>query len=153
MSHTTNILLIEPDTRLAHTYAAALHGAGYKVRAATTAQNGIFAADTHTPDLIILELQLVSHSGIEFLYELRSYPEWQGIPVIVLSHVPPAEFLDSWDLLQTGLGVAKYVYKPRTTLTKLLQTVAEFAPLASNISISTAPATPRVIPAKAGIQA
>ena len=127
-----NILLIEPDTQLAGTYAAALRTVGYQVRTATTAQDGIFAADDQAPDIIILELQLVSHSGIEFLYELRSYPEWQSIPVIVLSHVPPAEFIDSWDLLSTGLGVVKYVYKPRTTLTKLLQSVAEFAPIPAN---------------------
>jgi len=132
-----NILLIEPDTQLACTYAEALHSAGHVVRQAATAQTGIFAADEHTPDLIILELQLVSHSGIEFLYELRSYPEWQSIPVVALTHIPPAEFIDCWDLLEKQLGVTKYVYKPRTTLLKLLNTVSEFAP-------QTAPA---VIPA------
>ncbi len=120
-----NILLIEPDTLLARTYTAALAAAEHTVEHATTAQAGIFAADRRTPDLIILELQLVSHSGIEFLYELRSYPEWQALPVIVLSQVPPAEFIDSWDLLQHSLGVQTYLYKPRTTLTKLLTTVAK----------------------------
>jgi DNA-binding response OmpR family regulator len=123
-----DVLLIEPDRQLAATYTAALQSAGHAVRHATTAQDGIFLADERTPELIILELQLVSHGGIEFLYELRSYPEWQAIPVIANTHVPPAEFMDSWDLLERGLGVAKYVYKPRTTLVKFLRTVAEFAP-------------------------
>ena len=125
------ILLIEPDRQLAQTYKATLESAGHRVCHATTAQDAIFAADAQTPELIILELQLVSHSGIEFLYELRSYPEWQSIPVIALTHVPPAEFLDSWDLLESQLGVQKYVYKPRTTLLKLLNTVSEFAPVAA----------------------
>lgn len=123
-----NILLVEPDIQLAKTYRIALEAAGHSVRTAATAQDGIFRADERAPELILLELQLVSHSGIEFLYELRSYPEWMHIPVVALTHVPPAEFIDSWDLLESQLGVAKYVYKPRTTLVKLLQTVSDFAP-------------------------
>jgi len=118
-----NIQIIEPDKVLANTYAEALRGAGHKVQSSTNAQAAIFAADEHAPDAIVLELQLVSHSGIEFLYELRSYPEWQGIPVIVCSQVPPTEFLSSWELLQTELGVIDYLYKPQTTLVKLCQTV------------------------------
>lgn len=122
-----NILLVEPDTVLAQIYQAALVGQGHRVRTAATAQAAIHAADQYQPELIILELQLVSHSGIEFLYELRSYSEWRDIPVLVLSHVPPTEFVDSWELLHSELGVHTYLYKPRTTLAKLLRTVQEFA--------------------------
>ena len=121
------ILLIEPDTLLAQTYSKALKHSGHRVQVSATAQQAVHQADEHMPELVILELQLVSHSGIEFLYELRSYPEWQDIPVLVLSHVPPTEFVDSWNLLQNELGVKKYLYKPRTSLAKLLNSVNEFA--------------------------
>lgn len=121
-----NILLVEPDMILAKTYFRALTAANHTVICCTNAQQAIFAADKHAPDLVLLELQLVSHSGIEFLYEFRSYAEWQNIPVIVLSQVPPAEFMDSWELLQGELGVTEYLYKPHTTLVKLLQTVEQF---------------------------
>jgi DNA-binding response OmpR family regulator len=121
------ILLVEPDVVLAKTYIRALEHAGHKVIAAGTAQAAIHAADIRTPDLVILEMQLVSHSGIEFLYEFRSYEDWREIPVLAHSQVPMAEFVDTWELLQTELGVAKYLYKPRTTLAKLLQTVNGFA--------------------------
>lgn len=125
-----NILLVEPDMILAKTYFRALKSAGHKVVCCTNAQQAIFAADKTTPDVVLLELQLVSHSGIEFLYEFRSYAEWQEIPAIVLSHVPPAEFMDSWELLQQELGVTVYLYKPHTTLVKLLQTVDNLQPTA-----------------------
>lgn len=121
-----SILLVEPDVVLGRIYQTTLEEAGFTVQLAHTAQAAVHAADTHTPDLVILELQLVSHSGIEFLYELRSYSEWQHIPVLALSHVPPTEFIDSWELLHKELGVAKYLYKPHITLTKLLRTVHEF---------------------------
>jgi len=122
-----NILLIEPDKLLATTYAKALRGEGYAVRHSANAQEAIFNSDNAAPDLVILELQLVSHSGIEFLYEFRSYPEWQDIPVIILSQVPPTEFLHSQKLLRDELGVADYQYKPHTTLVKLLQAVQKTA--------------------------
>jgi DNA-binding response OmpR family regulator len=121
-----NVLLIEPDRLLVQTYAQALERDGHVVVVVGTAQAAIHAADERKPELVILEMQLVSHSGVEFLYEFRSYDDWQAIPVVVLSQVPPGEFIDSWGLLQGELGVKKYLYKPRTKLEKLLRTIGEF---------------------------
>ncbi len=117
MSH---ILLIEPDLVLAETYRQSLRAAGHKVVCCASAQAGIISADQHQPDLVILELQLIEHSGIEFLYEFRSYPEWQDIPVIVHTFVPPAEFNHNRQLLRDQLNVAEYLYKSQTTLRELL---------------------------------
>jgi DNA-binding response OmpR family regulator len=103
--------------------------AGHEVQAAGSAQAAIMSADVIRPDLVILELQLVEHSGIEFLYEFRSYPEWQAVPVIVQSQVPPAEFAGSWQLLQDELGVRAYLYKPRTALVQLLSDVNKYLPV------------------------
>lgn len=125
------ILLIEPDAVLAKTYQAALKHVGHEVVTRGTAQAAIHAADKQTPELVILEMQLVSHSGIEFLYEFRSYEDWREVPALVLSQVPPGEFIDTWEVLQGELGVSKYLYKPRTSLTKLIKVVGEFAGAAS----------------------
>jgi DNA-binding response OmpR family regulator len=119
------ILLIEPDRLLARTYLAALQAVGHGVTVCASAQAAIFAADETLPDLVILELQLIEHSGIEFLYEFRSYAEWRATPVIICSHVPPTEFASSIGLLQRELGVRAYYYKPRTSLRELLAAVHE----------------------------
>ena len=123
------ILLIEPDRLLAESYVQALQSAGHQVNAASGAQAAIMTADTATPDLVVLELQLVEHSGIEFLYEFRSYPDWQNIPVLVQTHVPPSEFADNWQLLEQELGVRAYLYKPRTSLRDLVSAVHEHLPV------------------------
>lgn len=127
-----NILLVEPDRLLARSYAQALQNDGHRVLCSPNAQQAIFAADELVPDLVVLELQLVSHSGIEFLYEFRSYPDWQNIPVVILSQVPPAEFVDNWQLLQEQLGVIEYLYKPHTTLAKLQKAVNVVIPTKAN---------------------
>jgi two-component system phosphate regulon response regulator PhoB len=123
------ILLIEPDRLLAESYVQALQSDGHRVNAASGAQAAIMTADATTPDLVVLELQLVKHSGIEFLYEFRSYPDWQSIPVLIQTHVPRSEFADNWQLLQQELGVKAYLYKPRTSLRELVSSVSEHLPV------------------------
>lgn len=122
-----NVLLLEPDRLLADTYRQALESAGHSVVMCASAQSAIYAADEIKPDLVILELQLIGHSGIEFLYEFQSYADWQCIPVLIQSHIPAGEFAGSWDLLQDELNVRAYFYKPLTTISILLKSVAEFA--------------------------
>lgn len=125
----SKILLIEPDRVLAETYRQSLLADGHQVVCCASAQAGIISADQHQPDLIILELQLVEHSGIEFLYELRSYPDWQDIPIIVHTMVPTSEFIANRKLLRDQLGVETYLYKPETSLEKLQASIQEYLSL------------------------
>jgi DNA-binding response OmpR family regulator len=123
----SRVLLIEPDRILADIYRLALDLQGYEVVMCASAQSAITAADLMRPDLVVLEIQLIEHSGIEFLYEFRSYPEWRLIPVLVLTNVPPAEFNGSRTLLKEELGVCAYYYKPFTSLHDFIASVAEFS--------------------------
>ena len=124
------IVLLEPDKVLADTYRDILMQAGHKVVMCASAQAAIFAADDLNPDLVIMELQLTGHSGIEFLYEFRSYDDWANVPAIVLTNVPAGEFDGCWDLLQEQLGVRAYHYKPLTNLRTLLRSVQALTPQA-----------------------
>lgn len=119
-----HIILIEPDRVLAETYRQALQADGHVVTPCASAQAAIFAADQQAPDLVLLELQLIEHSGIEFLYEFRSYEEWQQAPVIVLTQVPAGEFASNWRLLREQLNIDSYMYKPHVSLQQLRHVVA-----------------------------
>ena len=123
-----HILLIEPDKILAGTFCQAFRAKQHTVAVAHSAQSAVLAADKQQPDLVVLELQLIEHSGIEFLYEFRSYNDWQAIPVIILSQVPPGEFSTSWPLLKRELGVNRYFYKPHTNLLHLLSIISDYQP-------------------------
>jgi DNA-binding response OmpR family regulator len=120
-----HVLLLEPNTLLARTYADALEHAGFSVAYAATAQSAIDAADKQCPGLVVVELQLPAHSGVEFLHEFRSYPEWQSVPVIVLSVLPPVQLAAVQGSLERDLGVRAILYKPRTSLAQLLRAVRE----------------------------
>lgn len=116
------ILLMEPDMILGRTYVSALEQEGHKVLCSRHAQNAVHLIDEQKPDLIILELQLPGHGGIEFLYEFRSYPEWQDVPAILHTMIPP-------NVLQAQmphfgqLGIIGYLYKPATNLQQLKRAV------------------------------
>ena len=121
----SQILLIEPDSVLAQVCQQAFERKGWSAIWAPQAQAAIGAADLQTPDAIVMELQLSGHSGIEFLYEFRSYPEWRHVPVIIHSLVPPTEFSDL-SLLSHELGIEAYYYKPVTKITQLVNHLQQY---------------------------
>ncbi len=124
-----HILLVEPDTLLADTYGQAFEAAGHTVAAVCSAQMAVHTADERQPDVVVLELQLPRHNGVEFLYEFRSYPEWLEVPVIIHSFTPPSEYASA-ATLERELGVRRCLYKPETSLADLCAAVAMVQPVA-----------------------
>ena len=116
------ILLIEPDKLLATNIQNYLRRYKHKVAVAANAQTGLTAADQQSPELIIMDWQLAGPSGLEFLHELRSYPDWLDIPVLVYSSMPP-DRLGAATLEQ--LTISRYLYKPTTSLAELVAAVDE----------------------------
>ncbi len=116
-----HVLLIEPDRSLAESATEVLKSKDTQVVWATGAQEAIAAADRQCPNIVVLELGLPSHNGIEFLYEFRSYHEWSSIPVIMftMQQIATPELL-------TKLGVVSYLYKPTTPLARLQQVASEY---------------------------
>lgn len=116
------ILIVEPDRILAQNYRLALESAGHEVEWRSDGQSAVHCLDEERPDLVVLELQMPVHNGLEFLYELRSYPEWQDIPVIVASVVPEKDVDGGGGQLKL-LGVSQYLHKPTTKLSHLVAAV------------------------------
>jgi DNA-binding response OmpR family regulator len=124
----THVLILEPDRLLAKTYQQALAHAGYDVSYATSGQEAVDIADQKTPDLIVLELQLPAHNGLEFLYEFRSYGEWQAIPIIVNTVIPSKDLGLVAETINKELGIREWHYKPQTDLQLLLRSVKTHLP-------------------------
>lgn len=117
------ILLVEPNKLFTQNISKALAASGYEVRLAASAQAAIASADDQKPELVILEIELAKHNGIEFLYEFRSYADWQEIPVIIYSHVPASRFKLMPKQLKL-LEVNQYLDKSKTGLKELALAVA-----------------------------
>jgi len=116
------ILFIEPDRILGANAKRIIKRAGHSVDWHVDPQAAMDSADSIRPDVIILDLMLASRSGVEFLYEFRSYPEWSKVPVIIYSSVPAEEFNADY-VGFNQLDIAAYHYKPAATIAELLQSV------------------------------
>lgn len=121
-----HVLLIEPDAKLVRVYEQALVQAGHTVSWSPHAQAAIHKADTQQPDVVVLELQLSKHNGIEFIYEFRSYAEWQHIPIVLLTLVPPHALSITPEMLEE-CHIVQCLYKPASNLKQLIHAVEEAA--------------------------
>jgi DNA-binding response OmpR family regulator len=118
------ILLLEADSLLAQNITKYLSKAGHEVQWFAEPQSAIHAADEQSPELVILDLLLASHSGAEFLYEFRSYPDWQNTPVIIFSSLSNEEIQEAAPAL-SQLKVSAYFHKPHASLLELSHAVNE----------------------------
>jgi len=114
------MLLIEPDKILAGNYIKAFSKMDLMVDWSSDANSAIDLADKHKPDIVVCEIQLVGHSGIEFLYEFRSYSDWQKIPIIIFTKIPKSEFSQSQEILSKDLEINSYLYKYSVSLNDVL---------------------------------
>jgi two-component system, OmpR family, KDP operon response regulator KdpE len=82
MGNENSILIIDDEVQIRRLLEITLNASGYKVSEAANSKDGIVAAATHNPSLIILDLGLPDEDGQVTLKKLR---EWFTDPIIVLS--------------------------------------------------------------------
>ena len=116
------LLLIEADALQAASAVKLLQKAGHSVDWQVDPQEALDRADEHLPELIIMDIMLAGHSGVEFLYEFRSYPDWHQIPVVIFCSLSAEELKEALSGFE-HLKLEAYHYKPSTTLAELAATV------------------------------
>jgi two-component system KDP operon response regulator KdpE len=76
------VLVVDDELAIRRLLRASLSAQGYQVFEAASAREGLEAAATVRPDLLILDLGLPDLDGVEVTRRLR---EWSNVPVLVLS--------------------------------------------------------------------
>jgi DNA-binding response OmpR family regulator len=123
-SSVPTILMIEDHDDTACLVRFILERHGYAVRHAPDGRNAKRLTETsEPPDLVLLDISLPALSGVEVLHAIRSTPEWQRIPVIMLTANGRPESIAE----ATTLGATEYLKKPFSP-EHLLRTVASFVP-------------------------
>jgi len=77
------ILIVEDEDKMARALRAGLEAEQFSVHVAATGEEGFFLASTENYDLVILDLMLPSHDGMEVLGALRH--KRLSVPVLILT--------------------------------------------------------------------
>ncbi len=99
------ILVVEDDPQIRRFLRATLAAEGYQFHEALTAAEGAAQAAARRPDLILLDLGLPDHDGLEVIRGVR---EWSQMPIVVVS----ARGQEKDKIAALDLGADDYVAKP-----------------------------------------
>jgi len=105
---TQRILVIEDHVDNREILRDLLTSVGYEVIEAMTGQEGVSAAATHHPDLILMDLHLPGVDGYEATRRIKAHPALTHIPVVAVT----AYALSGDDVKAQQAGCDGYVAKP-----------------------------------------
>lgn len=105
MAREPTVLVVDDEPPIRRLLRTTLTAAGYRVAEAETAAAGLRSLAVEKPDLVILDLGLPDHSGIELIAEIRKASR---VPIVVLS----ARHDERAKVAALDLGADDYVAKP-----------------------------------------
>jgi len=117
------ILVIEDHEDNRRIMRDLLMSAGYEVIEAVTGEEGVTAAETHRPDLILMDVQLPGLDGYEATRRIKANPSLQKVPVVIVTSYA----LSGDDVKAFEAGCDAYVSKPFSPR-ELLAKIREFLP-------------------------
>ena len=112
------ILVIEDHEDNRRIVRDLLTSAGYEVIEAVTGQEGVTAAETQGPELILMDIQLPDFDGYEATRRIKANPTLSAIPIIAVTSYA----LSGDDVKAFEAGCDAYVtkpYSPRELLAKI----------------------------------
>ena len=112
------ILIIDDDCNNVTAVKEVLEKAGFSVRYAHTAEEGLQRIKEKTPDLILLDLVLPDESGFKACHQIKEISETKDTPIIAISL--KTEEIDKH--IAAKCGIADYLEKP-LNYQKLIYTI------------------------------
>ncbi|RZJ14053.1 MAG: two-component system response regulator KdpE [Acidovorax sp.] len=99
------VLVVEDEPQIRRFVRSALEAEGWQVHEAGTLREGLSAAGTRRPDLVVLDLGLPDGDGVDLIRDVRG---WSAVPIIVLS----ARTDEADKIAALDAGADDYLTKP-----------------------------------------
>lgn len=111
------VLVVDDELDMRTFITTLLETSGFKPIAATDGVEGLVAARSRKPAVIILDVMMPNLSGISMYRDLKNDPELKDIPVIMLSALSKKTFFHSQEVLDEYKSEkipepAAYIEKP-----------------------------------------
>ncbi len=118
-----SILVIEDQEDNRRILRDLLTSAGYEVIETTTGEAGVTSAETHRPDLILMDIDLPGIDGYEATRRIKANPHLRQIPIIAVTSYG----LSGDDIKAFEAGCDAYLSKPYSPR-ELLAKIREYLP-------------------------
>jgi CheY-like chemotaxis protein len=82
------ILIVDDEFSIVESLGEILSFGGYGICTAPNGRAGLEAARADRPALILLDYMMPVMDGLQFLARLRSDPDLQGVPVVMMTAAP-----------------------------------------------------------------
>jgi two-component system cell cycle response regulator DivK len=115
------ILVIEDQEDNRRIMRDLLTSVNYNIIEAVTGEEGVRFAETHRPDLILMDIQLPDFNGYEATRKIKAIPALSSIPIIAVTSYA----LSGDDIKAFEAGCDAYVSKPFSPRA-LLKIIKEF---------------------------
>ena len=120
---TERILIVEDHEENRRLLRDLLTSVGYEFVEAVSGEEGLTLAETHVPDLILMDLQLPDVDGYEITRRIRANPALRHIPIIAVTSYA----LSGDDAKAVEAGCNACVSKPFDPV-ELLAKIREYLP-------------------------
>lgn len=109
MTDAKHVLLVEDEEDVAYIVRFLLERHGFVVEHIAEGRAAMARfVPGNVPGLVLMDVMLPYHDGLELLERLRSVPEWRGVPVLMLS----AKAREADIVRAIEIGADDYVTKP-----------------------------------------
>jgi DNA-binding response OmpR family regulator len=113
------ILIVEDEKDLRFFLTTTLTQEGFEVEEAIDVKEALEKIKEKKPDLILLDIILPGKSGFDFLIEMKKDPNFEFIPVIILSNLGQKEEIKKG----LELGAKDYLIKANFTLDEIVRKI------------------------------
>jgi CheY-like chemotaxis protein len=115
--------MVVDDADLARqTLVRLLRREGYQAIAAASGREALDDLSRYVPDLILLDVAMPGLDGLELLEILHANPQWQSIPVVMLTGVSDTHVVHRAE----QLGAKEYWVKATFSLQQMLDAVRKY---------------------------
>jgi CheY-like chemotaxis protein len=93
------VLVVDDEMDIRTFISTLLESNGYKLRLAENGEQGMQKLRDEPPDLVTLDVMMPKESGIKMYREIKTNPDYENIPVLIISGLAKKTFLHSQKVL------------------------------------------------------
>ena len=90
----TRVLIVEDEPLVARMYEKALAFDNFEVELAMGGENGVAKTRDWKPDIVLMDIMMPGMNGIEALEKIKTDPEIQNIPIVMLTNLSGENDMD-----------------------------------------------------------